>query len=92
MVDRLLASGRRADWAAAQRLATQVADQLHAHGLTLEADTCEGHPVEIILERAAALSADLIVIGAKALSIPCGFPMGRTAYKLAHRAGCSVLR
>jgi nucleotide-binding universal stress UspA family protein len=79
------------DQAAAERLAAQVADRLHGCGLSVTTEIREGRPSQVILERAAALPADLIVIGAKGLSAPGEFRLGSTAYKLVHYAECSVL-
>lgn len=79
------------DQAAAERLAAQVADRLRGCGLSAIAEVREGRPSQAILERAAALPADLIVIGAKGLSAPGEFRLGSTAHKLIHYAECSVL-
>jgi len=76
MVAEMMASTRRVDWAAAETLATQAAERLHTHGLAVAAEVREGQPSEVILERAADLPADLVVIGAKGLSAPGEFRLG----------------
>ena len=82
---------RRADRAAAEWIVGHVSDSLHARGLNVEPEICEGRPSKVILDRATELSTDLLVIGAKGLSAPGEFRLGSTAHKLAHYAKCSVL-
>jgi len=82
---------RQADFAAAAWIAGHVSDSLQAHGFTVEAKVREGRPSEVILDRAAEIAADLLVIGAKGLSAPGEFRLGSTAHKLTHYAECSVL-
>ena len=82
---------RQADCAAAEWIVGHVSDRLQAYGLTVEAEFREGRPSEVILDRAAELAADLLVIGAKGLGAPGEFRLGSTAHKLAHYAECSVL-
>jgi len=54
------------DWAAARIFITQTTADLQAHHLDVgKTEICEGRLVEIIQERARALSVDLIVIGAE---------------------------
>jgi nucleotide-binding universal stress UspA family protein len=91
VVDASLADLRRQEWAAAETLTTQVVSRLRAHSLTVDTQVREGRPAAEILEQAGALSADLIVIGAKGLSAPDSFRLGAAAHKLAHYADCSVL-
>lgn len=87
----MLVSLQQKDRATAERHTAQVADRLRAHGLSAEAQVREGRPSQVILEYAAGLSADMIVIGAKGLSAPGEFRLGSTAHKLTHYAECSVL-
>jgi nucleotide-binding universal stress UspA family protein len=91
MVDESLSDLRQQEWAVAETLTTQVANRLRAHDLVVEVLVREGRPAEVILEQAVAMSADLIVIGAKGLSAPDEFRLGATAHKLAHYADCAVL-
>ncbi|MEK7786266.1 MAG: universal stress protein [Chloroflexota bacterium] len=91
VVDETVAKVRQVEWASAERIAAQAAERLRARGLTAEPETREGRPSEVILQRAAELPADLIVIGARGLSAPDEFQLGSTAHKLAHYAACSVL-
>ena len=62
-----------------------------ATDLAIAAEVQEGRAAEAILERAAALPADLIAIGARGLSAPSAFRLGATAHKIAAHAGCAVL-
>jgi len=91
MVDESLSDLRQREWAAAVTFTAQVASHLRAHSLTVDTQVHEGRPAAVILEQSGALSADLIVIGAKGLSAPDEFRLGATAHKLAHYADCAVL-
>jgi len=91
VLDDTLVKVRQVERAAAERLAAQAAERLRAHNVMAEAEAREGRPSEVILQRAADLPADLIVIGARGLSAPGEFLLGSTAHKLTHYAGCSVL-
>ena len=89
---------RRTEHGAAEKLAEGVAVRLRraveaglGGTVRVETEVNEGRPAEVILERAAALRADLIMIGAKGLSAPHEYRLGSTAHKLAHYAQCSVL-
>jgi nucleotide-binding universal stress UspA family protein len=89
---------RKRNRAAAQQLAARAADQLRRAradnrpaDLAIATEIREGHAAEAILERAAALPADLIAIGARGLSAPSAFRLGATAHKIAAHAGCAVL-
>jgi nucleotide-binding universal stress UspA family protein len=91
MVDETLADIRQQERVASEALAVRVADKLRAYDLTTEAHVREGRPAEVILEHAEALSADLIVIGARGLSRPGEFRQGAAAHKLLHYVDCPVL-
>lgn len=91
VVDETVAKVRHLEKLAAEQLAAQAAERLWAHHMMAEPETREGKPSEVILQRAAELPADLIVIGARGLSAPDEFLLGSTAHKLAHYAECSVL-
>lgn len=89
---------RRRNRAAAQQVATCVAERLRCAradnrpaDLVIATEIREGHAAEAILDRAAALPADLIAIGARGLSAPSAFRLGATAHKVAAHAGCAVL-
>jgi nucleotide-binding universal stress UspA family protein len=89
---------RKRNQAAAQQVAARVADQLgrarmddHPDHLAIVTEIHEGHPAEVILERATALPADLIAIGARGLSAPGEFRLGATAHKVVAHASCAVL-
>jgi len=91
VVEETLAKVQQVERATAERLAARTTAELRAHDLCAAPDAREGRPAEAILERAAELQADLIVIGARGLSAPGDFHLGSTAHKLANRATCSVL-
>jgi nucleotide-binding universal stress UspA family protein len=89
---------RRRNQTAAQQVAARVAERLrhvwaddHRAELAIAPEIQEGRAAEVILERAAALPADLIAIGARGLSAPSAFRLGATAHKVAAHAGCAVL-
>jgi nucleotide-binding universal stress UspA family protein len=89
---------RRRNLTTAQEVAACVADWLrrsradiHRDDLAIAAEVHEGRAAEAILDRAAALPADLIAIGARGLSEPSAFRLGATAHKVAAHAGCAVL-
>lgn len=91
VVEETLVKVQRVERAAAERLALRTAEELRARGLGAEPEVGEGRPSQAILDRAAELDADLIVIGARGLSAPGEFQLGSTAHKLAQYAACSVL-
>lgn len=91
VVDEMLTGARQQDWATAETLAVRVADQLHAHDLITEAQVRERRPAEGILEQAVALSADLIVVGARGRTRAGPFRMGDVAQKVVKYASYSVL-
>ena len=89
---------RRRNLVTAQEVAACAADWLrrsradiHRDDLAIAAEVHEGGAAEAILDRAAALPADLIAIGARGLSAPSAFRLGATAHKVAAHAGCAVL-
>jgi nucleotide-binding universal stress UspA family protein len=98
VVRETLARIRRRNQAAAQQVAARVAEGLRRAraddrpaDLAIATEIREGRAAEAILERAAALPADLIAIGARGLSAPGEFRLGATAHKVAAHAGCAVL-
>jgi nucleotide-binding universal stress UspA family protein len=91
MVAEMMAGTLQQERTTAASLIARVADQLRTDRVTVQAQVCDGRPAQTILEEAAILSADLIVVGAKGLSAPDEFRLGATAHKLVHYAGCSVL-
>ena len=98
VVRETLARIRSRNRVAAQQLAARVAEGLrrgraddHPADLAIATEIQEGRAAEAILERAAALPADLIAIGARGLSAPGEFRLGATAHKVAVHASCAVL-
>ncbi len=79
------------DATAAKTLAAQVARILRTHDLTVEVEPCEGRSLQLIVERAMKLMINLIVIGAKGVAASGKFPLGSTAYRLAHFTNYSML-
>jgi nucleotide-binding universal stress UspA family protein len=89
-----VASIRRSCREAAEGLATHVAERLradyqtaHQQEITVEVEIFEGRPAEVILERSADKAADLLIIGAKGLSAPSEFRLGRFAVESGDPAG-----
>jgi len=89
---------RKRNQAAAERVATYVANclrranaDLHRDDLAITAEVREGCAAEMILDQARTLHADLIAIGASGLSGPGEFRLGGTARRVVERACCSVL-
>jgi nucleotide-binding universal stress UspA family protein len=89
---------RKRNQAAAQQLAAHAADQLrrtraddHPDDLVTVTENREGRIAQVILERAAALPADLIAIGARGFSDAGVFRLGATAHKVAAHVSCAVL-
>jgi nucleotide-binding universal stress UspA family protein len=98
IVSDVVARIRERHWEAAHQVISHVTDQLHrAHAddhpdhFGIVTEIHEGRPAEVILERATAMSADLIAIGARGLRTPDEFRIGATAYKVAAHASCAVL-
>ncbi len=76
--------------ARAQKLVESATDLLRSHGLTTDARVAEGDPKTVILDRAAAMSADLIVMGAHGMSAVEEFLLGSVAKAVLRFAPCSV--
>jgi len=98
LVGDTLARIRKRNREAAQQVATCVAEGLRRAradncpaDLAIATEIREGRAAEAILERAAALPADLIAIGARGLKEPGAFRLGATAHKVAAHATCAVL-
>ena len=60
-------------------------------GVEVEWGAREGDPAEVLLEAAAELGADLIVVGSKGMTSSTRFLLGSVAAKVAGHAPCSVL-
>jgi nucleotide-binding universal stress UspA family protein len=76
--------------ARAQQLVDGAAMHLHLQGLAAEGVVGEGDPKHVILEHAAALGADLIVVGAHGMSALEQFFLGSVSKAVLRFAPCSV--
>src|SRR5665213_449023 len=74
--------------------AKQIVDAATAHlrssGLSAEATVGEGDPKQVILDHAAAMAADLIVVGAHGTSALEQFFLGSVSKTVLRFAPCSV--
>jgi nucleotide-binding universal stress UspA family protein len=75
----------------AEQTLTRYAEQLRGRKLEVEAVVREGYPASVIVEEAAARSADLIVIGTRGLSGLKHLLLGSIAERVVQKAGCAVL-
>jgi nucleotide-binding universal stress UspA family protein len=76
--------------ARAQQLVDGAAMRLHLQGLSAEGVVGEGDPKHVILEHAAAMGADLIVLGAHGMSALEQFLIGSVSKAVLRFAPCSV--
>lgn len=75
----------------AESVLMRVAREVEEQGVGVEWVAREGDPAEAILEVAAEVEADLIVIGNKGMSGARRFMLGGVPNKVSHHAACSVL-
>ncbi|MBJ7470015.1 MAG: universal stress protein [Solirubrobacteraceae bacterium] len=71
-------------------LATTAAE-LQAAGVNVETFVRKGDPVDVVIETAEELSADLIVVGSVGMQSAKRFFVGAIPDKISHHAECSVL-
>jgi nucleotide-binding universal stress UspA family protein len=76
--------------ARAQHLADTAASQLRSHQLPAKAIVAVGEPKTVILDHAAAMHADLIVLGASGLGVVERFLLGSVSRAVLRFAPCSV--
>jgi nucleotide-binding universal stress UspA family protein len=76
--------------ARAQQLVDSAAMQLRSQGLVAEGAVGEGDPKDVILEHAAKMGADLIVVGAHGMSALEQFFLGSVSKAVLRFAPCSV--
>jgi nucleotide-binding universal stress UspA family protein len=69
----------------------QIAERLTAHHKRAEPVVLEGDPADQILRRAGETEADLLIAGARGVSLIEGLLVGSVADRLLNEAKCSVL-
>lgn len=74
----------------ARRVAAAAAKRLLSHGLKAEDTVAKGDPKTVILDHAAAMHAELIVLGASGLSAVERFLLGSVSRAVLRFAPCSV--
>jgi nucleotide-binding universal stress UspA family protein len=75
----------------AEQSLARYAEELRRTGAQVEASVREGYPATVILEEAARLPADLIVIGTHGLSGLKHLLLGSIAERVVQKAACPVL-
>lgn len=91
-VDETLELMRWRAWASARLVATEAANRLKAHNLSVKTEICEGPASQRLMEQAKEMSANLVVLGAQGFCPPGHkLKLGPTAHKMAHYADSSVL-
>jgi nucleotide-binding universal stress UspA family protein len=85
------AVANESDRAALEATLTSAAEALIARGLSASVRVGTGDAVEVILEAATAIGADLIVLGNKGMTGARRFILGSVPDKVSHRATCSVM-
>lgn len=75
----------------ADSVLNRAAERASEQGVEAEVSASEADPAEAILDLAAKVDADLIVVGSRGLSGIQRFLMGSVSAKVSEHAGCSVL-
>lgn len=85
------AVGSASDQAELEAKLVASAESLVADGLTAHSRVAVGDPVEVILDVATEIGADLIVLGNKGMTGARRFILGSVPDKVSHRATVSVM-
>jgi nucleotide-binding universal stress UspA family protein len=75
----------------AENVLAREARKAEEQGVEVDWGAREGDPAEAILEAAADVSADLIVVGNKGMAGTKRFVLGSVPNKVSHHAPCSVM-
>ena len=73
-----------------RRMLESAAEPLRAGALDVEIAVVQGDPRRVLVEEAARLDADAIVVGARGLTVVERFLLGSVSQSVAARAACSV--
>lgn len=82
---------RRRRWQVAERLVEQARQRLQAAGKTVAHTVLEGDPAGELIQLASDDETDLIIAGARGVSLIQGLMVGSVADRLLKKAPCSVL-
>ena len=74
-----------------EKITAQLLAEAEAEGVSLEVHNPGGDPAEALLETAANLAADLVVVGNKGMSGMKRFVKGSVPNTVAHNCHCDVL-
>ena len=76
--------------AAAEQVAEQQAARFRSQGITATAAAVEGKPAPVLIDEAARIQADVIVVGNRRMQGVARI-LGSVANEVAHNAPCDVL-
>jgi nucleotide-binding universal stress UspA family protein len=89
--DEAMRAAREQERTENEQLVREVAARLHQHGKRSEAHVLEGDPADQLLKHAAASGTDLLIVGARGISLIEGLLVGSVADRILRDAKCSVL-
>ncbi|MGA7270904.1 MAG: universal stress protein [Acidimicrobiia bacterium] len=77
---------------AAESIVERAAGRIERAGLPRpKTEIVAGHPAYVIVDRAAEIGADMILMGSRGLGGIESMLLGSTSHKVAHLAGCTVV-